>query len=115
MIDYRRSVAIALKGIEEEGFSIDKEKYDMFKEICDYLTFMSGTETESLVIDIDKVDNTISLRIGTYFIEIEDMKHVIFEALKQSIGFNFYVAGKGTDNAMLVIDIKFKGFLIKNN
>lgn len=110
MIDYCRAVAAAIKSIKNEGYSIDDDKYNEFKDICEYLTFMSGMETESLVIDINKEEQTISLRIGTYFMEIEDFKHVIFEAFKKSIGFKFYVAGKGTDNAMLVIDIKFKGF-----
>lgn len=109
MINCFDAVKVEIDNLKSLGYQIDKDKYNKFKEVCDNITLMRGIELESIVVHIND-DCSISIKLGTYYVEIEDAHDNLFDILSDAIEFSFWVAGKGTPDAMLVIDIKFEGF-----
>lgn len=113
MIDCSSVAEAAVNKTNIAGYKIDSRMYEKFKRDCDDLTYMDGLEIESFVVQVDLETREISLKICTYFMAIESFEHELLGVLKRAKGFSFYIAGKGTPDAIAVIDIKLPGIWIE--
>lgn len=108
MIDCLEAVDVEITNLKSSGFIIDDKKYDGFKNICNDITLLSGVSFESIVVHLNS--DSINIKIGTYYVEIEEDNNDIYNVLSKAKEFKLWIAGKGTPEAMLVIDIDFDGF-----
>lgn len=113
MIDCLKTANAAINKVNFDGFKVDPVKRKVFERDCDDMTFMDGLEIESLVVQVDLNSKDISLKIGTYFMAIEEFDHKIIDLFKKAKEFSFYIAGKGTPDAMAVIDVKLPGIWVE--
>lgn len=98
-----------LKKLESQGYDVDPKGKKKLGAICDSIMVMPGFEVETFMVSANKKNNTINFKIGTFFMELEDIRHDLIKILSVSKDFSLYVAGKDTPDAMVVVDIRFPG------
>lgn len=89
--------------------NVNEEKLNMLLECLKGLDNTRGMYVEAINCDIED-DGSLCVRIGTYYAELDNLSHPLYEALDQSNFAEMYTVDKDNeDGAMYVISMNFNG------